>query len=62
MFLGKDNSKLFWKEHQPINMQTKNNITTCKWSDYARQIYGEDPKVDPLPFVNTDTNSSQCKR
>ena len=36
-------------------MKTKNNITTCKWFDYARQIYGQDRKVDPPPLVNIDT-------
>ena len=36
-------------------MQNKNNITTYKWFDYARQLYEQDPKFDPPPLVNIDT-------
>ena len=36
-------------------MQNENSITTYKWLDYTRQIYEHDPKVDPIPLVNTDT-------
>jgi hypothetical protein len=36
-------------------VQTENNITTSKWFDYARQLYEQDPKVDPPPLVNIDT-------
>ena len=36
-------------------MQTESNITTSKWFDYARQLYEQDPKVDPPPLVNIDT-------
>jgi hypothetical protein len=55
IFLGKNNPKLFWKELQPKKVQTENNITASKWFDYARQLYEQDPKVDPPPLVNTDT-------
>jgi len=55
IFLGKNNPKLFWKELQPKKIQIGNNITTSKWFDYARQLYEQVPKVDPLPLVNTDT-------
>ena len=55
IFLGKNNPKLFWKELQSKNVQTENNITASKWFDYAGQLYEQDPKVDPPPFVNTDT-------
>jgi hypothetical protein len=55
IFLGKNNPKLFWKELQPKKVKTKNKITTSKWFDYARQLYEQDPKVDPPPLVNIDT-------
>ena len=55
IFLGKNNPKLFWKELQPKKVQTENNITAAKWFDYARQLYEQDPKVDPPPLVNIDT-------
>ena len=55
IFLGKNNPKLFWKELQAKKVQTENNITASKWFDYARQLYEQDPKVDPPPLVNTDT-------
>lgn len=55
IFLGKNNPKLFWKELQLRRMQTENNITASKWFDYARQLDEQDPKVDPPPLVNTDT-------
>ena len=55
IFLGKNNPKLFWKELQSKKIQTGNSITTSKWFDYARQLYEHDPKVDPPPLVNTDT-------
>ena len=55
IFLGKNNPKLFWKELQPKKVQTENNITPSKWFDYARQLYEQDPKVDPPPLVNRDT-------
>jgi hypothetical protein len=55
IFLGKNNPKLFWKELQPKKVQTENNIIDFNWFDYARQLYEQDPKVDPPPLVNTDT-------
>ena len=55
IFLRKNNPKLFWKELQSKKVQTENNITASKWFDYARQLYEQDPKVDPPPLVNTDT-------
>ena len=55
IFLGKNNPKLFWKELQPRKKQTENNITTSQWFNYARQLYEQDSKVDPLPLVNTTT-------
>jgi hypothetical protein len=36
-------------------VQNENDITTSKWFDYARQLYEQDPKVDPPPLVNKDT-------
>jgi hypothetical protein len=35
--------------------QTKNNITTYQWFEYAKQLYEQYPKVDPPPLVNTNT-------
>ena len=55
IFLGKNNSKLFWKELQLRKMQTENSITSYKFFDCARQLYEKDPKIDPPPLVNTDT-------
>ena len=52
IFLGKNNPKLFWNELQPKKIQTRNSITGSKWFDYARQLYKQDPKVDPPPLVN----------
>ena len=34
-------------------MKIENNITTSKWFDCERQLYEQDPKVDPPPLVNT---------
>jgi hypothetical protein len=36
-------------------VQTENNITASEWFDYARQLYEQDPKVDPPSLVNIDT-------
>ena len=46
--------KLFWKELQSKKVQTENNIIASKWFDYVRQLYEQDPKVEPPPLVNTD--------
>jgi hypothetical protein len=40
--------------------QTENNITAYQWFEYAKQLYEQDPKVDPpppppSPLVNTTT-------
>ena len=35
--------------------ENKNNITTSQWFDYSRNLYEQDPKVDPPPLVNNDT-------
>jgi len=45
IFLGKNNPKLLWKDLQLRKKQTKNSVTICKWFDYARQRYEQDPKV-----------------
>lgn len=55
IFLGKNNPKLFWKVLQLRKVKIENNITTSKWFTYARQLYEQDPKVDPPPLVNNDT-------
>ena len=35
-------------------MQTENNITADQWLEYARQLYKQNPKVEPPPpLVNT---------
>jgi exonuclease III len=49
IFLGKNNPKLFWKELQTRKKQTENNITAYQWFEYAKQLYEQDPKVDPPP-------------
>jgi hypothetical protein len=53
--LGKNNPKLFWKELQTRKKQTRNNISTYHWFEYAKNIYEQDPKVYPPPLVNTTT-------
>ena len=56
IFLGKNNPKLFWKELQASKKQTENNITADQWLEYARQLYEQNPKVEPPPpLVNTAT-------
>jgi hypothetical protein len=50
IFLGKNNPKLFWKELQTRKKQTENNITAYQWFEYAKQLYEQDPKVDPPPL------------
>jgi hypothetical protein len=55
IFLGKNNPKLFWKELQTRKKQNENNITAYQWFEYAKQLYEQDPKVDPLPLVKTTT-------
>jgi hypothetical protein len=51
------NPKLFWKELQTRNIQTKNNIITYQWFEYAKKLYEKDQKVDrpAPPLVNTTT-------
>jgi hypothetical protein len=61
IFLGKSNPKLFWKELQPKKVETENNIIASKWFDYTRQLYEQDPKVDPPPLVNIDTKLFMVK-
>jgi hypothetical protein len=55
IFLGKNNPKLFWKELQMRSKQTKNNITSYQWFEYAKKLYEKDPMVEPTPLVNTTT-------
>ena len=56
IFLGKNNPKLFWKELQVSKKQIENNITTDQWLEYARQLYEQNPKVEPPPpLVKTAT-------
>jgi len=54
IFLGKSNPKLFWKELQLWNMETKNNIIASKWFDYARKLYEHDSKAYFPTLVNID--------
>jgi hypothetical protein len=49
IFLWKNNPKLFWKELQTRKKQTENNIIAYQWFEYAKQLYEQDPKVDPPP-------------
>jgi hypothetical protein len=55
IFLRKNNPKVFWKELQMRKKQTENNITSYQWFEYAKQLYEQDPKVDPPPLINTTT-------
>jgi hypothetical protein len=64
IFLGKNNAKLFWKELQTKKKQTENNITAYQWFKYAKQLYEQDPKVDPAPlsWSRLLLSSSSCKK
>ena len=53
ILLGRNNPKDFWKELQPKKKQTKNNITTPQWLNYARQLYEKKIKANNPPLVNT---------